>query len=282
MVPSGPMTRMCQRGRAWRAAALLVVLAGCHSHCGSRMSAGPAVWRAIADGLEYRYFKDEGTQYHAVRVDLSRLTLRIATARPAPVAEAPIGELVTRSAAIAGVNGTFFDEGKHPLGWLVSEGATIARIHDKDWFAALLIREVGDRRWAEVQPTEAIKAFSDEELRTVRFAIQVGPRTVTRERPVKLKNQRAARTAACVVNDSEIILLVTHGADVESNELAAIMARPATTGGFGCRDGLMFDGGPSSQMAIRTAALNVDVAGGWSVPNGVVVLPRKEQPPNRP
>lgn len=258
------------RGNLSRLGAVLLLVLGCRTHCGSRMSAGPADWRPIADGLEYRYFKDEGTQYHAVRVDLSRLTLRIATASP----QATVAELVAHAAALAGVNGTFFDEGKHPLGWLVSAGATVNRIRDKDWFAALLLREVGDRRWAEILPTDAVKALSDEELRTVRFAIQVGPRTVAGGMPVKLKNQSAARTAACVVNDSQVILLVTHGADVESNELAAIMSRPATTGGFGCRDGLMFDGGPSSQMAIRTAALNVDVPGGWPVPNAVVVVPR--------
>lgn len=224
--------------------------------------------------MEYRYFKANRVQFHAVRVDPSVVDLRVARPPGGPSAVATVQQLVDRNHALAGVNGTFFDEGKRSLGWLVSEGIERSKLRDKDWFAALLIRQFDDRRWAEVQLTQAIQSWSPEELRTVRFAIQVGPRTVVAGQPVKLKPQSAARTAACVLADGRIVLLVTQG-EIEANRLAALMALPEEKGGFQCLDGLMFDGGPSTQMAVRTTSIGVDVPGGYGVPNAVIVVPNK-------
>ena len=71
-----------------------------------------------------------------------------------------------------------------------------------------------------------------------------------------------------------MILLATEGAHVGIGYLANLMARSEADGGFACREGMLFDGGPSTQMAIRAPSLRVDVRGGWPVPNAVVVVPR--------
>jgi hypothetical protein len=54
------------------------------------------------------------------------------------------------------------------------------------------------------------------------------------------------------------------------------MSRPEAQGGLGCTHGMMFDGGPSTQLAVRTASMHLDVRGGWGVPDAVVVVPREK------
>lgn len=247
---------------------LILLLAACQTTlCGSSFPSAPVQWRTLEEGLRYGTFVQNGTTFHALRVDLARHRLEVADARPGR-AVADVAALVLERGALAGVNGTFFDEKQRPLGWLVSAGTVLNPIKDTDWFAALVVRDKG----ASVLPTEALKGIAGT---SPELAVQVGPRTVVDGQPLKLKKQSADRTAVCVVGPRDVILLVTAGQPVEANWLAQWMARPESSGGLGCQSGLMFDGGPSTQLAVRTKALNVDVPGGWPVPNAVVVVPRE-------
>jgi uncharacterized protein YigE (DUF2233 family) len=249
----------------------LMLMSGC-ARCAAQRVASPISWAAIHDGLFHATFKHHGVEFHALRVDLKRNTLRIADARRIQPPVAGVAALALQTQALAAVNGTFFDEAEKPLGWLMSDGIQLNPVHDTSWWAALVERDEDGHRIAEVLTTEAIKSMPPERRASVRFAIQVGPRTVVDGKPVKLKNQTAERTAACVTTPEEVVLLVTR-ASISSNELAELMARPQSAGGLGCQNGLMFDGGPSTQLSIRTDALKLDVAGGWGVPNAVIVVP---------
>jgi len=224
--------------------------------------------------VRYRSFQLAGVTFHGVGLDVSRVDLQIADARTGNREVAEVNELVAATHALAGVNGTFFDDNHRPVGWLVSGGVQLNPIHDTPWFAALVLREDAGHRWLEILPTEAIRALSPAGRQSVRFAIQVGPRTVVEGEPLKLKSQSAERTAACIVSPTELVLIATEGAAVDANWLAWLMARPEAQGGFGCQSGLMFDGGPSTQLSLRTPSLNDDVPGGWPVPNAVVAVPR--------
>lgn len=46
---------------------------------------------------------------------------------------------------------------------------------------------------------------------------------------------------------------------------------------LGCRDALLLDGGPSTQLSARVGPLSMDVHGGWGVPNGIGIVPREVQ-----
>jgi len=175
---------------------------------------------------------------------------------------------------VAAINGTFFDEQNRPLGWLVSEGRTLNPLRDVGWWSALVVREQGGHASAEILTTAQVQALAPLERNRVTFAVQVGPRTVVGASPVKLKNQVASRSAVCLKSPSVLVFVSTESKPMESNDLATAMSKPESQGGIGCQEGMMFDGGPSSQLAVNAGRLQVDLFGGWDVPNAVVVVPR--------
>lgn len=237
---------------------------------------GPRAWRPLQSGLDYRSADEDGTLYHLLRVRLDAVELAVADARREGREVARVDVLQEESNAVAAINGTFFDDRNRPLGLVVSDGRELNPLRDISWWAALVVREVEGRRRAEILTTEQLRKLAPEGRASIRMALQVGPRTVVDGRVLKLKNQTAARSAVCLLNEGELVLLATELQPVESNALAAFMAREAGQGGLGCRAGLMFDGGPSTQLRVTTAPLSLDVRGGWGVPNAVVVRAREQ------
>lgn len=262
-------------GRRTSLLALVAVglLAGCSLQTAT--AAPPFAWRPLEPGLDYRAHDEGGTRYHLVRARLGEVRLRVADARRTGRAVATVDVLHEEASALASLNGTFFDEQNRPLGLLVDEGRELNPLRDISWWAALVVREVEGRPRAEILTTAQLKQLTKAERAALSMALQVGPRTVVEGRPLKLKKQVAARSAVCVVADDEVVLLATELGPVESNTLAAFMARGTDEGGLGCRQGLMFDGGPSTQLRVTTKPLTLDVRGGWGVPNALVVLPAR-------
>ena len=256
--------------RAIAVTALVLAALGCPCDARAQTSA----WRELQPGLGYRQLDVDGSLYHAVMVDLAKHELRVADARRNGRTSATVDVLAQETSALVAVNGTFFDERERPLGLLVSEGRELNPLRDVSWWAALVVRDVPTGPTAEILTTEQIKALSPPERSALRFALQVGPRTVSGGRPLKLKNQFAARSAACLVDPQHVVLLATENVPIESNDLAAVMSAPAGDRGFGCSAGLMFDGGSSTQLKISTQAFTLNVRGGWGVPNALVVVKR--------
>jgi uncharacterized protein YigE (DUF2233 family) len=231
-------------------------------------------FRPIAgDGLGYLELARAGTVYHLLRVDLARHALRVSDARREGRKAATVDELGREARALAAVNGTFFDEKYRPLGFVASAGRELNPLRNVSWWAAFLVRESPGGRSAEILTTAQLQAIAPAERGPFAAALQAGPRTVSARRPVKLKEQSAARTAVCVLDPTHVMLLATEGAGVESNALAAFMAGAPADGGLGCEAGLMLDGGPSTQLWIDAPGLARHVRGGWAVPNALVVLP---------
>lgn len=254
------------------ALALLAAVAGCRDGSGPRSDAAHAV-----DGLNYRSLLVDGAVVHTIRLDLKRVRLRVADARRPGRKTAEVRTLAHETGALAALNGTFFDERQRPLGLLVSDGRELNPLRDVSWWAALVVREDGGRASAEILTTEQLRRVDATERSRWGFALQVGPRTVADGRPIRLKQQFASRSAVCVRRPDEIVLIATEGAPMEANALAALMARDQSDGGLGCRSGLMFDGGPSTQLFASAGPIDVDLRGGWGVPNALVVVPEQEQ-----
>lgn len=243
--------------------------------CGGRPCSGaPVAWRTVAPGLRYASTEDHGTLYHLVRVDLGVLDLAVADARRPGRKVEEVSRLVVEAGAVAGINGTFFDGFQRPLGLVVANGAELNPLHDTGWFAGLVVRTGPEGARAQVLTTDGLKALSPADRSALSVALQVGPRTVADGQPLKLKKQVAARSAVGLVSPTDLVLLATENGPVESNDLASFMARAPTAGGLGCTSGLMLDGGPSTQLSVRTEAFSLDVRGGYGVPNALVVRAR--------
>ena len=239
--------------------------------------AAPA-WRARAPGLDtLQTTIGELTSVYAVRVDLRAYRLRAlaaeatseAVVRGVKAQAETVAALARRAGAAVAVNGTFFDGQARPLGLLIDEGRALNPRRAADWG----IFYVSAGRPHLVHTRE----FKDDQ--SADFAIQVGPRTVVDGRPVKLKRQVARRAALAITDDHHVVFLITAGAPVESNALAAFMARPFAEGGLGARQGVMVDGGPSAQLYGRAGAWSLDLPGGYPVPNAVAAVPRDLRKP---
>lgn len=186
---------------------------------------------------------------------------------------ATVSRLADEIGALAAINGTFFDENERPLGWLVSRGEELNPLRPISWWAALVVLDEGQKRRATVLTPAQLASLGEGERKKVNFALQVGPRTVTSGSVIQLKRQFAARSLACVQGNGSVLLAVSQGAAVESNAVAELMAKSEEEGGLACVDGLMLDGGPSAQLVVNTAALQLNTSRGRPVPNAIAVLP---------
>ena len=256
-------------GRAHAAAVALAVFLADGVFAAGAL-ADDAVWRELGPGLAYRQHEADGALLHLVKVDLARNELRVADARTATRKVATVDVLAREVGAPIAVNGTFFDEHERPLGLLVSEGRELNPLRNVSWWAALVVHDDGK---AEILLTAKIAEMTPEARRKIRFAMQVGPRTVVDGKALKLKNQTAARTAVCVLDGGEVLLLASEKAPLEANALAARMSQQP--GGLGCTAGLMLDGGPSTQLHVDAGEFKRSVGGGWGVPNALVVVARQ-------
>jgi uncharacterized protein YigE (DUF2233 family) len=227
-------------------------------------------WTRLPSGLEHRRETRGWSTFELVRVDLRRFRLVAADARRDGRARAPVPDLLAEMrGGVAAINGTFFDADDRPLGLVVSEGRQLNPLKRISWWAVLGVYDEGGARKADVQLTADFLAQPPARRAALRFAMQVGPRTVVDGAPLKLKEQTADRSAVCLRGPEEVVLVATHGRDVESNALAAWMAEK-----LGCRAGLMLDGGPSTALAVAGEP-SIEVTGGADVANALVVVPAR-------
>lgn len=196
--------------------------------------------------------------------DLTRLRLVGIDARTDGRVVAPVEVLRVEADAHVAINGTFFDGKNRPLGLLISEGVTRSELRTADWG----VLTVDDKGTAALVHTRDFRA-SD----TIDFAVQCGPRVVIDGTPPGLKLQVARRTGLCIQGPQQVALFVVD-APVEANTLAAWLAQPEPDGGLGCRDAVLLDGGPSSQLDAREGTEHPSIRGGWGVPNAVGVVTR--------
>ncbi|MBI2297599.1 MAG: phosphodiester glycosidase family protein, partial [Armatimonadetes bacterium] len=156
-------------------------------------------------------------------------------------------------AALAAINGGYFDDQHHALGLVISDSKQVNPVRRADWGVFLL-----RRGRAEVVHTRDLKNTRD-----VTQALQCGPRLVVDGRLTKLKPSPAtARSAVGVDAEGRVVLVVTRGA-LRLSEFARLLARAEKDHGLGCRDALNLDGGPSTQFAVPG---QVDLPGGWPMP----------------
>jgi exopolysaccharide biosynthesis protein len=99
-------------------------------------------------------------------------------------------------------------------------------------------------------------------------AIQVGPRLLVHGQPLRLKPQRARRTAVALERGGDALTLIVVDAPIDANDLAARLAE----GGF--ESAILLDGGPSTQLALDVGNTHLDLPGGYAVPDLLLIVGR--------
>ena len=219
----------------------------------------------VAPGISHASFDaqppdSEPFSGHAFRIDLGEAELRLVPAGGATPRQT-VEQIAAPFPAVVAVNASFFDKDGRAMGLAVSEGRLLAAGKRATW-GALVVSGTDTRI--------ALGSWIADPL-AHRLIVQGLPRLVIGGKIPGLKPQLAERTAVCA-DGSRVLVVVA--SKVESAAFARFLSEPAEKAGLGCSDALNLDGGPSTQLVVRLAALRLSLPG-WGVPNALVAIPGK-------
>ena len=214
-------------------------------------------WRTVAPGAERLRLEEEGLHLELFRFDLQRYRPEVVVLGPDRPRAA--SALRAETGAVAVVNGGFFDEQWRSLGLRIATGKTVIGLRPRVDWGVLLVRA------GRAQIVHSREFHADP---AIEQAIQVGPRLLAGGQPMKLKPQSARRTAVALDRDGHTLTLVIADAPADAQRLAEALAR------LGFDAALMFDGGPSTQLAVELGQVRLSLPGGYAVPDALVVRRR--------
>jgi uncharacterized protein YigE (DUF2233 family) len=223
----------------------------------------PVAWHALAPGAERATLQVDGEDVVLLRFALAEYRARVVVGAGTPPRAQTAAEAARARGVVAAVNGGFFDEHRAPLGLRIADGKVRVPLRPRaDWGVLLL----EDRR-ARIVHTKEVSAGV-----TASEAIQVGPRLLAGGAPFGLKPQRARRTGVALDRDGSHLTLFVADGPVDASALARSLAA------VGFDTAMMLDGGPSTQLALRTGGAPYDITGGYAVPDLLVVEKRASRP----
>jgi exopolysaccharide biosynthesis protein len=219
----------------------------------------PPSWATLAPGAELLHVDDGNIDLF--RFDLTRFGADVAV--PGAGGAMTAGELRRESGAALVVNGGFFDTDGRSLGLRVASGRQIIKLRAVVDWGVLVVRDgradiVHSRDFAAAAATKP----------PVTAAIQVGPRILVDGKPPPLKPQAARRTAVAIDQSGRFLTVVVARARIEASALARVLER------LGFYRALMLDGGPSTQLSAQLGDFKLEIAGGYAVPDLLLVRPR--------
>jgi uncharacterized protein YigE (DUF2233 family) len=221
-------------------------------------------WREVQPGLRQRSLCSDGeATLHQVEVDAARWTLD--AVRVAPTTAPAVAR--ERGAAFA-INANFFDPDRKPLGVVVSDGAVVQRPHPVSWQS--IFYTTSDLKAAIVLPEQWAAVRDDAAM-----AVQAGPRLVAGGRTTgATRGNPSLRSGICLTADDRVIFFATTMRRLyDVDEMTELATRSEEQGGLGCRDAMLFDGGPSAQMYLQGSDISIE---GDRVPVFVIARPRDE------
>jgi hypothetical protein len=205
-------------------------------------------WTRVSPTLEYRMLNctADGFDLHLVRADPRAID---AVVRPGSTAQ-------TLGVPFA-LNANFFDENYRPLGIVRSEGRDLNGLHPVSWQSIFYVTKEG-------KPGIVRTAEWEEVRKEVRTAVQAGPRLVVDGAKNDVaKAKPDLRAGVCIDRQGAVIFFATPPeAAFDVHRMVDLAAGP-----LGCRDAMLFDGGPSVQLQLGSVA---QVEGDKRVPAYVI------------
>lgn len=220
---------------------------------GSTTDAAPR-WSVLTDGLSHLH--DDALEAEVFRIDLQRFRALVLVPGPRRPLTAAQARDQAGPRAVLAVNGGFFDTAWASLGLRIADGKVVQKLRPRVDWGVLLLREGSA---SIVHSREYVPDAAD------RGAIQVGPRLVVEGRVTPLKPQSARRTAVAIDRGGRFLTIAVTRARVDAAALADKLAS------LGAWSALMLDGGPSTQLSFRSGGRSIELAGGYAVPDLLVI-----------
>lgn len=214
-------------------------------------------WRTVRDGIRYRSLRCNESNgeldLHVVEIDASRWKIAGRVVEPATASE-----VAKQSDALVAVNANFFDEDRRPLGTVVRDGEELRKPHPVSWQSIFYVTAEGEggitvpSEWKSV----ASKASA---------AVQAGPRLVISGKKNRVaKGDPSLRSGVCVQEERILFFATPQDRFFDVHQMVDLAAKPEESGGLGCRDAMLFDGGPSAQMYVEgVVAIDGDDVPAW-------------------
>lgn len=228
-------------------------------------------WRRLAEGLEYRAVPlgaDSFPAMHQVRLDPKLFRLRLGLARDGGSPLGTVGGLRQRMGAVVAVNGSYFDEGGRPLGYLEESGRRVVpEVATGAAFTGVL--------WVGPQGTRILHR-DDFQPGPASLALQAGPRLVVDSRPVGvLDSPPRRRTGVVLDRQGHLVLYATDpGGNLSMRACRDLLSGAAKAGGVQPADVLNLDGGSSTGISVRCGAFRLERPAFTLVPVALVAVKR--------
>lgn len=211
-------------------------------------------WQRLDSGLHYRAIKCLGgdeTDMHVLKVDTEKWELNTSLSR-----KAYAKEVVDEKDAAFAMNANFFGKDREALGVVVRSGRQVHPPRKSSWQSIFLVRDDGKAKI--VLPSE----WSEEKDSAV-MAVQAGPRLVIAGHTNRVhQSYEAARCGVCIQKSGKVLLFATPSSRrFDMYEIARIARRSEEDGGLACRDAMLFDGGHSTQLFLRTEEKDLSISG---------------------
>ena len=213
-------------------------------------------WKHVGTGLDHRAITCLGDaddlDVHVVRIDPEFFKFDVAFVTNGSSARR---EAETRDARFV-INANFFDASRHPLGVIVRSGTELQGRHPASWQSIFLVDDDGEFRVIRVTDWPKYRSRA-------RMAVQAGPRIVVKGRINKVnRSYSAARAGVCIQRDGDVLFFATpQTRKFDMWEFGRVAKRAEASGGLGCYDAMLFDGGHSTQMHLVGDEKAISVSG---------------------
>lgn len=213
-------------------------------------------WQHIATGLDYRTITCLGDRddvdVHVVRIAPQFFKFDVAYVTGGSTAAA---EAAKRNARFV-INANFFERDRTPLGLLVRSGDELQGRHRSSWQSIFVVDSGGQPHIVRLSEWPAFRS-------SAHMAVQAGPRIVVKGRINRVnKSYHAARAGVCLQKDGDLLFFATpQDRKFDMWEIGRIAHRSEKSGGIGCYDAMLFDGGHSTQIYIAGEDKTVRVDG---------------------
>ena len=205
-----------------------------------------------------------------VRFDDCHATLRVVDQPQSWTLSDTLGDSMRQAAAIAGVNGGYFQPDFTPLGLVIADGRRMGQF-TRSALVSGMVRVIQGRP-ALVWNSESSCAEAASDL------LQAGPRLLSGGQPITGLNASKTAARSFVATDGENGWLIGVTSPVSLHGLAELLATPGLVSGLRLDRALNLDGGRSTAFFARLNDGREINKPGWStVRNYLALVPRTQR-----